>query len=126
MIEEKGGMTSFVNSGHAKLMLEESAARKQGRIDSGEDVVVGVNKYRLSDEDEQSENIDVLKIDNSDVREKQIERIKENKACRDEDNVRDTLEKLEKALEALKIPVAETIRIIYCTFVSNVPEQEVH
>lgn len=97
MIEEKGGMTSFVNSGHAKLMLEESAARKQGRIDSGEDVVVGVNKYRLSDEDEQSENIDVLKIDNSDVREKQIERIKENKACRDEDNVRDALEKLEKS-----------------------------
>jgi methylmalonyl-CoA mutase len=102
MIEEKGGMTSFVNSGHAKLMLEESAARKQGRIDSGEDVVVGVNKYRLSDEDEQSENIDVLKIDNSDVREKQIERIRENKACRDEDNVRDTLEKLEKSARSIE------------------------
>jgi len=94
-IEKKGGMTSFVNNGHAKLMLEESAARKQGRIDSGTDVVVGVNKYRLSTEDEQSERVDVLKIDNTEVRKKQIQRLNENKACRDEEAVQAALEKVE-------------------------------
>jgi ABC-type thiamine transport system substrate-binding protein len=64
-VEEKGGMTAFINSGAAKLMIEESATKKQGRIDSGKDVVVGVNKYRLSEEDETAETIDVLRIDNS-------------------------------------------------------------
>lgn len=64
-VEKKGGMTAFINSGAAKLMIEESATKKQGRIDSCKDVVVGVNKYRLSKEDERTEMIDVLQIDNS-------------------------------------------------------------
>lgn len=64
-VEEKGGMTAFINSGSAKLMIEESATKKQGRIDSRTDTVVGVNKYRLNAEDEKAEMIDVLQIDNS-------------------------------------------------------------
>ena len=79
-VESKGGMTNFINSGAAKLMIEESATKKQGRIDSGKDTVVGVNKYNLSAEEEMAEMIDVLQIDNSEVREKQIARMNEVKA----------------------------------------------
>lgn len=64
-VEEKGGMSEYINSGTAKLMIEESAAKKQGRVDSGKDVVVGVNKYRLDAKEEKEELIDVLQIDNS-------------------------------------------------------------
>jgi methylmalonyl-CoA mutase len=96
-IESKGGMTAFVNNGHAKLMLEESAATKQGRVDSGTDVVVGVNKYRLNAEDEQSERVDVLQINNTDVRKKQIDRMNEIKASRDDDAVQEALAKLEES-----------------------------
>jgi methylmalonyl-CoA mutase len=94
-VEEKGGMTSFINNGHAKLMIEESATKKQGRIDSGADTVVGVNKYRLSAEDEQAERVDVLQIDNSEVRVKQIARMNEVKASRDEALAQEALAKLE-------------------------------
>ena len=94
-IESKGGMTAFVNNGHAKLMLEESAATKQGRVDSGADVVVGVNKYRLNAEDEELERVDVLQINNTDVRKKQIDRMNEIKASRDDDAVQEALAKLE-------------------------------
>lgn len=94
-IEEKGGMTAFINNGHAKLMIEESATKKQGRIDSGKETVVGVNKYRLSEKDEQAERVDVLQIDNSDVREKQIARMNEVKASRDEALAQASLAKLE-------------------------------
>jgi methylmalonyl-CoA mutase len=94
-VEEKGGMTAFINSGTAKLMIEESATKKQGRIDSGQETVVGVNKYRLSAEETKAEMIDVLQIDNSEVREKQIARMNEVKASRDESSVQEALEKLE-------------------------------
>jgi methylmalonyl-CoA mutase len=94
-VEEKGGMTAFINSGTAKLMIEESATKKQGRIDSGQETVVGVNKYKLSAEDEKAEMIDVLRIDNSEVREKQIARMNEIKASRDESLAKEALEKLE-------------------------------
>ena len=60
-----------IESGMAKLRIEESATRKQARIDSGEEIIVGVNKYRLQNED----RIDVLSIDNDSVRESQIARI---------------------------------------------------
>ncbi|KAL3897920.1 MAG: hypothetical protein SGARI_006802 [Bacillariaceae sp.] len=90
-VEEKGGMTN----GHAKLMIEESATKKQGRIDSGTDTVVGVNKYRLSAEDEQSERVDVLQIDNADVRAQQIERMNQIKASRDENAAQEALARLE-------------------------------
>ncbi|VEU41355.1 unnamed protein product [Pseudo-nitzschia multistriata] len=96
-VESKGGMTAFVNDGHAKLLMEESAAKKQGRIDSGVDVVVGVNKYRLSDEEEQEEKVDVLNVDNSAVRNKQIARINEVKASRNDSEVKDALANLEKS-----------------------------
>ena len=96
-VENKGGMISFINNGHAKLLIEESAAKKQGRIDSCVDVVVGVNKYRLSAEEEKKERVDVLKIDNAEVRNKQIGRMNEVKASRDDNAVKAALAKLEKS-----------------------------
>lgn len=102
-VETKGGMTSFINNGHAKLLIEESAAKKQGRIDSCVDVVVGVNKYRLSADEEQEERVDVLKIDNAEVRNKQIDRMNEVKAVRDDTAVKDSLAKLEKSARSTEI-----------------------
>ena len=66
-VEELGGMTQAIISGMPKMRIEESAARRQAKIDSGAEVIVGVNKYRLSNEEQ---NFDVLKIDNQDVRRK--------------------------------------------------------
>lgn len=94
-VEEKGGMTAYIESGTAKLRIEESATRKQGRIDSGQETVVGVNKYRLTDEEAKKEMIDVLQIDNTEVREKQIARMTEIRANRDESAAQAALEKLE-------------------------------
>jgi methylmalonyl-CoA mutase len=79
-IEAMGGMTKAVQSGWAKLKIEASAAEKQARIDSGEDVIVGVNKYRLGTE----EAIDTLDIDNHAVRESQIARLRAVRAKRDQ------------------------------------------
>lgn len=79
-IDGLGGMTKAIESGMPKLKIEESAARKQARIDSGLDVIVGVNKYILKDE----KQIDVLDIDNTAVREAQIARLKKLRAERDE------------------------------------------
>lgn len=98
-VEEKGGMTAFINSGAAKLMIEESATKKQGRIDSGMDTVVGVNKFRLNAEDEKSEMIDVLQIDNTEVREKQIARMNAVKESRDEGMAQEALAKLEASAQ---------------------------
>ena len=98
-VEEKGGMTAFINSGAAKLMIEESATKKQGRIDSGMDTVVGVNKFRLNAEDEKSEMIDVLQIDNTEVREKQIARMNAVKESRDERMAQEALAKLEASAQ---------------------------
>ena len=96
-IESKGGMTEYINCGDAKLKIEESATKKQGRVDSGKDVVVGVNKYRLKAEDEKAERIEVLKIDNNDVRTKQIARMNEVKANRDEIAAQEALLRLEES-----------------------------
>jgi len=96
-VEEMGGMTEYINSGTAKLRIEESATKKQGRIDSKQEVVVGVNKYRLSEEDERKDAVDVLEIDNSKVRLQQIERIEETKRDRDEAAVQAALLKLEES-----------------------------
>jgi methylmalonyl-CoA mutase len=71
-IEELGGMTQAIISGMPKLKIEESAARRQARLDSGAEVQVGVNKYRLENEEQ---NFEVLKIDNKEVREKQVRRL---------------------------------------------------
>ncbi|NLF55348.1 MAG: methylmalonyl-CoA mutase, partial [Thauera phenolivorans] len=79
-IEAMGGMTKAVESGWAKMKVEECAADKQARIDSGKDVIVGVNKYRLAKEDP----IEILDIDNHVVREAQIERLARIRATRDQ------------------------------------------
>lgn len=76
-----GGMTKAILTGMPKMRIEESAARRQAKIDSGFETIVGVNKYRLAS---QEQNFDVLKIDNTDVRKKQIERIQSIKRSRDE------------------------------------------
>ncbi len=79
-VDAMGGMTKAVQSGWAKLKIEASAAEKQARIDSGQDVIVGVNKYRLADE----AAIDTLTIDNHAVRDSQIRRLGEVRARRDD------------------------------------------
>ncbi|MES9912527.1 MAG: methylmalonyl-CoA mutase [Candidatus Sedimenticola sp. 4PFRAG1] len=78
-VEELGGMTRAVESGMPKLRIEEAAALRQARIDRGEEVIVGVNKYQLDEEPE----VDVLDIDNSAVRESQVARLVEVRASRD-------------------------------------------
>jgi len=94
-VEDMGGMTKYIASGMAKMRIEESATRKQGRIDSCQDIVVGVNKYTLSKEEEAIERTNVLQIDNSAVREEQISRIEMMKANRDEAAAQEILGKLE-------------------------------
>ncbi|MHA6262750.1 methylmalonyl-CoA mutase [Arenibacterium sp. CAU 1754] len=80
-VEEMGGMTKAVASGMPKLRIEESAARRQAMIDRGDEVIVGVNKYRKDKEDP----IDILDVDNVAVRESQIARLEKIRATRDED-----------------------------------------
>jgi methylmalonyl-CoA mutase len=92
-VEAMGGMTQAVDSGWAKLKIEASAAEKQARIDSGKDVIVGVNKYRLAKEDP----VDILEVDNIKVREQQIARLQRIKATRDAAQVRAALEALSAA-----------------------------
>jgi len=96
-IEEMGGMTKYIESGMAKLRIEESATQKQGRIDSGKETVVGVNKYCLTEEEKQSEKTEVLKINNKVVRESQVERLKVIKANRDESKVQEVLTSIESS-----------------------------
>jgi methylmalonyl-CoA mutase len=92
-IEKLGGMASAIETGIPKIRIEEAAARKQARIDSGKDTIVGVNKYRLEKEDP----IDILEVDNSAVREAQIERLKKLRAGRDNAKVREILDRLTEA-----------------------------
>ncbi len=79
-VDAEGGMAKAVADGWPKAMIEEAAAAKQARVDRGEDVIVGVNKYVLEDE----ELLETLEVDNAAVREAQIARIKKTKAARDE------------------------------------------
>ncbi len=94
-VEEMGGMTEYIGSGLAKLRIEESATKKQGRIDSGEDVVVGVNKYCLERDQDDNELKEVLQIDNTTVREFQIAQLEKLKSERDDEEVEYALSKLE-------------------------------
>ncbi|WP_376777096.1 methylmalonyl-CoA mutase [Flavobacterium covae] len=89
-VEELGGMTKAIEAGIPKLRIEEAAARKQARIDSGQDIIVGVNKYRLEKEDP----LHILEVDNQTVRKQQIERLEQIKATRDAAKVADCLAKL--------------------------------
>ncbi|KRZ43309.1 Methylmalonyl-CoA mutase, mitochondrial [Trichinella pseudospiralis] len=93
-IEESGGMAKAVASGMPKLRIEEAAARKQARIDSGQETIVGVNKYKLDPKNE--EKVEVLVIDNTKVRETQIAKLKRIRESRDSHVVQRVLEKLTK------------------------------
>ncbi|HYH22717.1 MAG TPA: methylmalonyl-CoA mutase [Azospirillum sp.] len=92
-VEGMGGMTKAVESGMPKLLIEEAAARRQARIDRGEEVIVGVNKYRP----ENPEMVDVLDIDNTAVRESQIARLNKVRTTRDESACRAALDALTQA-----------------------------
>jgi len=92
-VEAMGGMTKAVDSGWAKLKIEAAAAEKQARIDSGKDVIVGVNKYKLKSED----TIEARDIDNMAVRDAQIARLQNVKQKRDAAQVKQALEAIENA-----------------------------
>jgi len=89
-VEGLGGMTKAVESGMPKLKIEEAAAKRQARIDRAEEVVVGINKYRVAN----PEKVDVLDIDNTAVREQQVARLKQIRASRDEAAWRASLDAL--------------------------------
>jgi methylmalonyl-CoA mutase len=89
-VEELGGMTKAIEAGIPKLRIEEAAARKQARIDSGQDIIVGVNKYRLEKEDP----LHTLEVDNQTVRKQQIERLNQIKSSRDNAKVKEALERI--------------------------------
>jgi len=95
-VESLGGMAKAIESGMPKLRIEESAARKQARIDRGEDVIVGVNKYQLEDEEE----VETLNIDNAAVRSAQIARLETIRKSRDETKVQAALDALTAAAES--------------------------
>jgi methylmalonyl-CoA mutase len=94
-VEELGGMAKAIETGLPKMRIEEAAARKQARIDSGKDVIVGVNRYQVSNEE--SDTIDILEVDNTKVRDAQLARLNDLRANRNESNVQLLLEELEQA-----------------------------
>ncbi|WP_159517590.1 methylmalonyl-CoA mutase [Sunxiuqinia indica] len=94
-VEKLGGMSKAVETGVPKMRIEEAAARAQGRIDSGAQTIVGVNKYRLEKEDP----IDILDIDNTEVRKSQIKRLEKLRAERNEEEVQQALAAITKCAE---------------------------
>ncbi|NQU88634.1 MAG: methylmalonyl-CoA mutase [Mariniphaga sp.] len=97
-VEKLGGMSKAVETGIPKMRIEEAAARAQGKIDSGAQTIVGVNKYRLEKEDP----IDILEIDNTAVRLSQIERLKKLRSERNEKEVQIALSAITKSVESGK------------------------
>jgi methylmalonyl-CoA mutase len=89
-VQELGGMTKAIEAGIPKLRIEEAAARKQARIDSSQDIIVGVNKYRLEKEDP----LQILDVDNQKVRKQQLEQLDRIKSTRDSEKVQESLRKL--------------------------------
>ena len=94
-VEELGGMAKAIETGVPKLRIEEASARKQARLDSGQDILVGVNKFRTKEKSD----IEILEVDNTAVRESQIERLNKLKAERDNKVVAANLEALSKSAE---------------------------
>ena len=90
-VEEAGGMAKAIEAGLPKMRIEEAAARKQARIDSGKDVIVGVNRYQTDEKQE----FDILEIDNTAVRNAQLKRLKQLKESRNENEVQRALNALE-------------------------------
>ncbi len=95
-IEELGGMSHAVETGIPKMRIEEAAARKQARIDSGKDIIVGVNRYKLEKEDP----MDILEVDNTAVRESQLKRLEQLKKNRDNNTVQVALDKITEAAKS--------------------------
>ncbi len=95
-VEEMGGMTKAVESGMPKLRIEESAARRQARIDRGEEVIVGVNKYRIDKDDS---NIEILDVDNTEVLRQQVARLEKIRSSRDDAACTAALQALTKGAE---------------------------
>ncbi len=95
-IESLGGMAKAIETGFPKMKIEEAAARRQAKIDSGTEIIVGLNKYRLEKEDP----IDILAIDNTEVRLNQIKRIEKVKADRDTQKVVESLQAITKAIQS--------------------------
>ncbi|MGF1640788.1 MAG: methylmalonyl-CoA mutase [Rhodospirillales bacterium] len=95
-VEESGGMAKAIEAGIPKLRIEEAAARTQARIDSGRQTVVGVNKYLL----DHAENVEVLKVENAEVRRQQIRQLEELRASRDPAEVERKLNALTRSAEA--------------------------
>jgi len=91
-VEKLGGMAKAIETGIPKMRIEEAAARKQARIDTGKDTIVGVNKYRLEKEDP----IDILDVDNTAVREAQIKRLAKLREERNEEETQAALKKIEE------------------------------
>lgn len=92
-IEELGGMAKAIETGLPKMRIEEAAARRQARIDSGRDIIIGVNAYQI----QEKEQLDILEIDNTEVRESQIRRLNEVKTGRDSQEVERLLNELTEA-----------------------------
>ncbi len=97
-VEQLGGMAKAIETGVPKMRIEEAAARKQARIDSGKDVIVGVNNY-ITDE---PSNIEILDVDNAKVRIQQIDRLQQLKANRDETKVQEALDAITEAARSGK------------------------
>ncbi len=98
-VEKLGGMTKAIESGIPKMRIEEAAAKKQARIDSGQDIIVGVNKYQLDNEDD----LQILEVDNVKVRKQQMERLQHIKSTRNTVAV-------EKALENIRIAAKKAMQ----------------
>jgi methylmalonyl-CoA mutase len=94
-VEDLGGMTKAIEAGIPKLRIEEAAAKKQARLDSGQEVLVGVNKYQLEDEDD----LQILEVDNQKVRQQQLEGIAKVKAERNTEKVKSALAAIERAAQ---------------------------
>jgi len=94
-VEELGGMSKAIETGIPKMRIEEASARRQAKIDSGRDTIVGINKYRLEKEDP----IDILEVDNTAVRLSQIERLKKLRAERNNEDVQVALDALTRSAE---------------------------
>jgi methylmalonyl-CoA mutase len=94
-VETLGGMAKAIETGLPKMRIEEAAARKQARIDSEKDVIIGVNRYQVKQSEESQ--LDILEVDNTKVRDAQIERLGVLRANRNEENVQKTLVELENA-----------------------------
>jgi methylmalonyl-CoA mutase len=99
-VEELGGMSKAIETGLPKMRIEEAAARKQARIDSGKDIIVGVNRYQVNEENQ--EQLDILEVDNTKVRQAQIDRLNKLKNDRNQKQVEHTLNNLEQAARSGK------------------------